>query len=113
MIKHNLDDINKKFEQIYKKSPELADDLVFKYTTQLVSALKIASPVDTGNLRSNWRQRPLSQALREISNNTEYIIHTEYGARSPHRGWIEKTLRSKTGNMKKEIESDFRKLFGK
>jgi hypothetical protein len=113
MITHNLDAVNKKFEQIYRKSPELADDLVFKYTTQLVSALKIASPVDTGNLRSNWRQRPLSQALREISNNTEYIIHTEYGVRSPHRGWIEKTLRSKTQNMKNEIEADFQKLFRK
>ncbi|MDK2790600.1 MAG: Bacteriophage HK97-gp10, putative tail-component [Methanothermococcus sp.] len=113
MITHNLEEVNKKFEQIYKKSPELADDLVFKYTTQLVSALKIASPVDTGNLRSNWRERPLSQALREISNNTEYIIHTEYSTRSPHRGWIERTLTSKTRNMKQEIESDFRKLFGK
>ncbi len=113
MIQDNLDEVNKKFEQIYRRSPQIADELVYRYAFQLLSALIASSPVDTGRLRSNWSQRSVGDAAREISNNTEYVVYTEYASKSPHRGWIENTLRSETSGMRQEIEKEFRRLLGK
>ena len=110
MINHNLNQFNQKLSKIANKSPEIADVVVLEATTEIVNNLKDRSPVDTGNLRSNWRQEKLQTALRQIFNDTEYILDTEFATKSPHRGWIEKTLQQVTDGLEKKVEKSFQDL---
>jgi len=111
MIESNIKQVNSELEKLYKKSVSETSKLVREITTGLVNALKRASPVDTGNLRDNWNERTISEVLKEISNNTEYIFDTEYGRKSPHRGWIEKTLNRAIPDIEKAIQKKYKEMF--
>lgn len=89
MITSNLNAVNKRLEKVYKQSPKIADKLVAEIAIKVMAELKDITPIDTGNLVSNWVQQKVRQALREISNNTEYAPYIFYSARSPHVGKIE------------------------
>ena len=62
--------------------------------SRLLRAVKLRTPVDTGNLRRNWTVGEITKNGRtfriEIINPTEYAVYVEYGHRTAnHKGWIE------------------------
>ena len=89
VITNNLKEINKKMLEVYNKSPKIADEIVAIITIDILSELKKITPIDTGNLVSNWVQQEVKIALREISNNTEYAPYVFYASKSKHAGKIE------------------------
>lgn len=61
---------------------------------QLVAAVKKKTPVDTGNLRRNWRIRTVgkrgSMFVSVIFNPVQYASYVEYGHRTRGgKGWWE------------------------
>jgi hypothetical protein len=109
-MKSNIDDINKNLEKLVKKVPEKADAIVAKYSVVLHGYLVARSPVDTGNLQANWQNQKIDTAKRIVSNNTEYIIDTEYSTKSPHKGWIDKTVADAEKEINRLILEDIKKF---
>lgn len=89
----SLEQFNKKLKELNNISPEKADKVTFIASNNLYNELVLNSPVDTGNLRSNWRNNKISNAKFQISNNTEYILDVEYDTNSPNRGFVENTIK--------------------
>lgn len=69
----------KKYLGAFKGSA--GDALAEKVAKLYESQLMLNSPVDTGNLRSNWKTEAYKQRVWDVYNNTEYILHLEYGTR--------------------------------
>lgn len=111
MISHNLDAVNKRLEKVYKQSPQIADKLVAEIAIRVMAELKDITPINTGNLVSNWVQQKVRQALREISNNTEYAPYIFYSTKSPHVGKIETLFDMIRPQLVNDIKKRYRDEF--
>ena len=76
------------YSKILNKMSGLQNDLkkvVVEVANGCLNECVSNSPVDSGYLKSQWRQNKVSDYLQKISNNTEYILCQEYGTKYNHK----------------------------
>ena len=76
-----------------QQMPQFCEDTVKELAARLLSKTVKRTPVDTGELRRNWRvgsvKRVGTNYEIEIINQTEYAEYVEYGHRTPsHTKWV-------------------------
>lgn len=91
-VNSNLEEVSKQIKKFTKNNEEKQDVVVFRLANNLMNNLVLNSPVDTGNLRSNWDRIRIQKAHWRIYNNTDYIVEVNYSHHSPHRLFIEKQI---------------------
>lgn len=85
-----IDDFIAKLDNAIKNIPKKRNEFVKKSAENLIGYTKDLTPVDTGNLKNNWkRTRPYMGSIK-VYNNTEYAAHIEYGHRVKNRSgeWV-------------------------
>ncbi len=85
-----IDDFIAKLDNAVKNIPKKRNEFVKKSAENLIGYTKDLTPVDTGNLKNNWkRTRPYMGSIK-VYNNTEYATHIEYGHRVKNRSgeWV-------------------------
>ena len=85
-----IDDFIVKLDNAIKNIPKKRNEFVKKSAENLIGYTKDLTPVDTGNLKNNWkRTRPYMGSIK-VYNNTEYAAHIEYGHRVKNRSgeWV-------------------------
>lgn len=107
-----LDDMESDFVKELQKSLEKHGGILWKNA-------KNKTPVDTGQLKTNW-QLEKGDLYVKVFNNTEYGLHVEYGHRIVGRdgkvkGVAEGVYMLKTSfeKTKKNFEEDLENLFKK
>ena len=72
-------DIEKAFTDIenYIKTEEKKE--ITQFSFEILKAVMMLTPVDTGRARAGWRYEDLSDNQKRIYNQVEYIIFLEFG----------------------------------
>lgn len=76
-----FDELNDKLERMTKEGAAKRDKFVVQEAEILISHAKDNTPVQTGNLRKNWKRTRAVQGKVTVYNNVEYASHVEYGHR--------------------------------
>ncbi|MBO6203765.1 MAG: HK97 gp10 family phage protein [Selenomonas sp.] len=93
---NGLDDLQEKLENMAKKAPAAGAKFLAQEGELLRGRAANNTPVDTGNLRNSWKTRMINPQRVEVSNNTEYAAHVEYGHRVKiHGKWTGKVVKGK------------------
>jgi hypothetical protein len=77
----NMDGFDKMLDELESKTPGTVNKFVSMAGEELVSEVKMNTPVDTGRLRAAWHRTPTADGKTEVYNNTAYVNHVEYGHR--------------------------------
>jgi hypothetical protein len=79
-VTSNIDKVNRYLQTLQQLPTACAKFVMQDLVLAMIADLKLASPVDTGNLRGNWWYSDIGDGLKyRIYNQTEYIIDVEYG----------------------------------
>lgn len=89
----NIDDIKNRLFSLEKMFPGAIKSIMQQMAGVLLKSVKDKTPVDTGNLRRKWAlgevKADSKEASVEVTNNTEYAAHVEYGHRKRGGGMVE------------------------
>ncbi len=104
-----------KLDRIRKAGPEKIDTCVKQMAEDVKSDTMELTPVDTGQLREDWKQSDVIHGRCEVYNETHYVRHVEYGHRKRGgKGVVKgrKMLHTAMDNFKDEYPERIAKVIG-
>lgn len=86
----NIDNAFRDIEN-YIKNEEKKE--ITQFSFEIMQAVMMKTPVDTGRARAGWRYEDLSEYQKKIYNQVEYIVFLEYGhSRQAPLGMVRLTI---------------------